>query len=136
MQARRQRGCSSRRPFDPGLSSLASRHHSTAPPHPKRYDKRYEDKFLENIRLHRRPTKTLWWPRGRRGGTSHGPYPVDISSEVAPTTRKVGTTKERAVPRRRRKKQRRNSDYFSWSNLGVLIGRRNGPDTKATAPAQ
>src|SRR5215210_6238653 len=103
MQARRQRGCSSRRPFDPGLSSLASRHHSTAPPHPKRYDKRYEDKFLENIRLHRRPTKTLWWPRGWRGGTSHGPYPVAISSEGASTTQKVGTTNRRAVPGRRRK---------------------------------
>jgi hypothetical protein len=40
------------------------------------------------------------------------------------------------VPGRRRKKQRRNTNYFSWSNRGVLIGRRNELDTKATAPDQ
>jgi hypothetical protein len=41
---------------------LVSQHHSTTLPSPKRYDKRYEEKFLRDIRPHQLPTST-------RGGT-------------------------------------------------------------------
>jgi hypothetical protein len=35
-----------------------SQHHSTALPSPKRYDKRYEQEFLDNNRLYQLPTST------------------------------------------------------------------------------
>jgi hypothetical protein len=37
------------------------------------------------------------------------------------------------VPGRRRKKGQRDTNYFSWSNRGVLIGRRHEPDTNSGA---
>src|SRR5215204_2880021 len=41
----------------------------TALPSPKRYDNRYEQEFLKNIRPHQLPTRTWWWARGwGRGG--------------------------------------------------------------------
>src|SRR5215212_158451 len=47
--ARRRRGCSSHRSSHPGSSILLSQHHSTALPSPKRYDERYEARFLSRV---------------------------------------------------------------------------------------
>jgi hypothetical protein len=54
--------CSSYRFLDRALLSFQSQRHSTALPSAKRYDKRYEEKFLRDIRPHQLPTST-------RGGT-------------------------------------------------------------------
>src|SRR5215208_5267246 len=58
------------------IQSLARKAHEfqqadqfTALPSPKRYDNRYEQEFLKNIRPHQLPTRTWWWARGwGRGG--------------------------------------------------------------------
>jgi hypothetical protein len=46
----RRLGCSSHRLLAPVPLPVLSQPHSTAPPSPKRYDKRYEKEFLEKIR--------------------------------------------------------------------------------------
>src|SRR5215210_5422596 len=57
--------------LDPLPLPLPSQPHSTGLTSPKRYDKRYEGKVLNNIDLHQRPTRT-WWSRGcGRGATSY-----------------------------------------------------------------
>jgi hypothetical protein len=46
MPARRPRGCSSHRDLDRVRLSVPSQPHSTGLPSPKRYDNRYDDRFL------------------------------------------------------------------------------------------
>ena len=49
--------------------SFCHNHHSTALPSPKRYDKRYEEKFLRDIRPHQRPTRDMGsGPEDMEGG--------------------------------------------------------------------
>ena len=55
MLAMQRRGDSFHRLFDSVGLPLLSQHHSTARPSPKRYDKRYEETFQENICLHHQP---------------------------------------------------------------------------------
>src|SRR5215212_7411257 len=50
-----RRDGSSHRSHYPVPLSFLSQHHSTVLPFPKRYDKRYEEKFLRDIRPHQRP---------------------------------------------------------------------------------
>ena len=55
MPAMQQCGASSHRLLDSVPLPLVSQPHSTALPSPKRYDKRYEETFLENICPHHQP---------------------------------------------------------------------------------
>jgi hypothetical protein len=48
-QSTRQYGGSSHRILDLNGLPLLSQHHSAAPPSLKRYDKRYEDRFLPQV---------------------------------------------------------------------------------------
>jgi len=67
--AGRRCGCSTWGLLALALLPLVSQDQFTALPSPKRYDNRYEQEFLKNIRPHQLPTRTWWWARGwGRGG--------------------------------------------------------------------
>jgi hypothetical protein len=77
----RQRPGSSRRLLDPVLLPLLSQHHSTAPPSSKRYDNRYEEKFLRDIRPHQLPTRTWGWHENVEVGDTRDLTNLSIDGE-------------------------------------------------------
>src|SRR5215216_6813118 len=78
--------CSAHRLLDAAPLSLLSQRHSTALPSPKRYDKRYEGKILNNIDPHQLPTRTWGWHRGCGGGGHMVLTNFSIDGECTSTT--------------------------------------------------
>jgi len=76
----------SHRLLDPAPLTFLSHHHSTGRPSAKRYDKRHEEKFLENIRLYQLPTRTWGWHRGCGGGGNMVLTNFSIDGECTSTT--------------------------------------------------